>query len=81
LSGVRLLPPNEFCDPANVNGKEPGAQNDATHYTCYDVALPQGATFKAPANVWINDEFQARKIIVQNHAWELCVPGKATVLS
>ena len=81
LANIRLLPPNEFCNPANVNGNEPGAENHATHYTCYDVALPLGTTFKAPANVWINDEFLARKLVMNNHVWEFCVPGTVTVIS
>jgi hypothetical protein len=25
--------------------------------------------------VWVNDEFQALKPVLDGHVWELCVPG------
>jgi archaellum component FlaG (FlaF/FlaG flagellin family) len=77
---VNLGAPNEFCDPANVNGHEPGAQNDATHYNCYDISLPTNENFKPPANVWIADEFATRKITLDGNLVELCVPATKTNL-
>ena len=44
--------------------------------TCYDTDVPTGLpSFKPPANVWVNDEFQAFKPMLDGHVWELCVPG------
>ena len=72
---VNLGAPNEFCAPTNINGHQPGAQTHAQHYNCYTATLAAGQTFRPLANVWVNDEFQARKVTLTNHVWELCVPA------
>ncbi len=80
LQNVPLDGVHTFCDPANVNGTGPGADQHLTHLNCWDVNLPSGA-FKPPANIWINDMFQARKVRLDAHVWELCVPAAKKVLS
>jgi hypothetical protein len=68
---------NELCDPASVNNAGQGAAADSTHLVCYNA---QNQSFKSPA-VWVNDMFQARKVNVDLHVWELCVPSTKKVLS
>jgi hypothetical protein len=73
---VNLNAINELCDPASVNNAGQGAAAHATHLLCYNV---QNKSFKSPV-VWINDMFQARKVNVDLHVWELCVPSTKKVL-
>jgi hypothetical protein len=73
---VNLNGINELCDPASVNNAGQGAAAHATHLLCYNV---QNVSRRSPS-VWINDMFQARKVNVDLHVWELCVPSTKKVL-
>jgi len=73
---IDLTDVNYFCDPANVNGHEPGAETHTNHLMCYEVG-----THIVPPNTWVNDEFQARQVKLDGHLDEFCVPSTKKVLS
>jgi hypothetical protein len=71
----------QFCTPANVNGGEPGAQNNPTQELCYSTALPNGFHFVPPPHVFITDEFQSGEIFPDGHIPMFCVPSTAVKVS
>ena len=78
---IDLVAIRMFCDPANVNGNEPGADTHVVHLTCYRAKPTAGTTIKMKPKPFINDEFMAKQVSLDGHVSMLCVPSLKTVLS
>jgi hypothetical protein len=67
-----------FCTPADINGGQPGAENDPITLLCYRVKPL--VRVRPPTPVYANDDFGAHTLLPDGNIVALCVPSLMTVV-